>query len=345
MKIQIESDFVKQIKGEELHRVYLLYGAQPYLIGLYEKQLIKKALGGDGFSDFNLHRFQGDTLDLQAFYDAVESLPFFAGSRCVTLDLDPDKLDAGQVQELCGVLADPPATTTVILTVKTLPTKKEKLNALLKVCDKAGCVVELGTRRGNDTLRFLRDRAQKSGCALSSETASYLMERCGEDMQLLDCELQKVCAYVGCGEISREDIDAVVTVVLQARVFDLSKAIFRGNFSKAMELVDQLIDLREPAGKVLAVLSSSFVDLYRGYTTRQANVPAAQAAADFGYAKNREFLIKNAMADSGGYTAPQIGALLEVLAAADSRLKSTGGSDRVILEEAIAKLFLIMGKR
>ena len=53
-----------------------------------------------------------------------------------------------------------------------------------------------------------------------------------------------------------------------------------------MELVDQLIYLREPAGKVLAVLSGAFCDLYRGFAARQANVPAERAAAELGYAKN-----------------------------------------------------------
>ncbi|MEM1485544.1 DNA polymerase III subunit delta [Oscillospiraceae bacterium PP1C4] len=344
MKYQLESDFSKHVKSGEQHRVYLLYGSQVYLIALYEKLLIKKTLSGE-FNDFNLHRFEGANLDLQAFYDAVESLPFFSENRCVTFDIDPDKLDAGQLSELCSVLADPPLTTTIIITVKNQPTKKEKLNTLIKVCDKAGCVVELGARKNTDTLRFLRDRAQKNGCELSSDNAAYMIERCTDDLQLLYSELEKLCAYVGSGVISREAIDAVVTTVLQARVYDLSKAIFRGNFSKAMELVDQLIYLREPAAKVLAVLSGAFVDLYRGFSARQAGISASQAAIDFGYPKNREFVIKNAMSDSADYTAPQIGKMLALLAQADFKLKSTGGDDRIILEQTITKLFLLTGKR
>lgn len=343
MKYAIESDFSKHMKSDELHRVYLLHGTQPFLILLYQKSLIKKVLGGT-FNDFNLHRFEGSNLNLQEFYDAVETLPFFAGNRCVTLDVDPDKLDAGQLSELCSVLADPPDTTTVILTVKSPPAKKEKLNALIKVCDKAGCVVALDARKGSDILRFLRDRSQKNGCELSGENASYLLERCADDMQLLCTELEKLCAYTGGRAITRDHIDAVVTPVLQARVYDLSKAIFRGNFTKAMELVDQLVYLREPVPKVLAALSGAFVDLYRGFCARQASVTVTQAAIDLNYPKNREFAIKNAMSDSGSYGAPQLGAMLGALADADFALKSTGGDDRVILEQTIAKLFLLTEK-
>lgn len=344
MKFQLESDFSKHVKSPELLRVYLLYGTQVYLIGLYEKLLMKKTLGS-AYSEFNLHRFHNGNLDMQSFFDAVEQLPMFADYRCVTLDLDLDKLDAGSFSELCSVLADPPQTTTVIITVKNPPSKRERINTLIKTCDKSGGVVGLEVRKTGDLHRFLRDRAQKNGCELSSENAAYLVERCTDDMQLLWSEMEKLCAYVGSGTITREDIDAVVTVVLQAKVFDLSKAILRGNFSRAMELVDQLSDLREPASKILAVLAGSFVDLYRGYTARQAGVTPAQAAIDLGYAKNREFLMKNAMADSGAYTAPQIGKMLGLLADADFGLKSTGGDDRVLLEQTIAKLFLLAEKK
>ncbi|MBC8584601.1 DNA polymerase III subunit delta [Youxingia wuxianensis] len=345
MKYTLETDFSKHVKSDELHRVYLLYGSQTYLVSMYEKMLIKKALSGE-FNEFNLHRFEGADFSMQDLYDAVEQLPFMAQARCVTVDIDPDKLDSGALKEFCSVISDPPATTTVIVTIKTgqPPLKKEKLSALVKTCDKAGGVIELGARRSADLLRFLRSRASKNGCELSSDEASYLVERCADDMQLLSQELDKVCAYKGTGTITKEEIDAVVSVVMQARVFDLSKAIFRGNFQKAMELVDQLLYMREPVPRILAVLSGSFVDLYRGFCARQAGVSPAQAAVDLGYAKNREFVLKNAMTDSAEYSAIQIGQMLETLIQADARLKSTGASDRVILEQVITQLFLITGK-
>lgn len=339
MKYKIENDFNKHVKSEQAHSVYLLHGSQVYLIELYEKALLKKVLKGE-YNDFNLHRFSTANLDLQAFYDAVESLPFFADHRCVTLDLAPDKLDTGSLKELCGVLEDVPNTTTVIVTVKEPPGKKEKLNALVKACDKSGAVVELGARTNSDLLRFLRNYAQKNGCEMSSDTASYLVRRCGDDIQQLSSEMQKICAYQGAGEISRETVDEIAVAVLSAKVYDLSKAILRGNYDKAMELIDHLLYLREPAAKVLAVLSGAFVDLYRGFCARQASVGAAQAAVDLGYAKNREFVLKNAMSDSGSYTPVQMGNMLNILAQADMALKSTGADDRVILEQAVVKLFM-----
>lgn len=341
MKFKLESDFAKHVKSPELLRVYLLMGNQSFLIGRYREQLIKKAVGGDA-NDFNLHRFDGAQMDLQAFYDAVESVPFLAESRCVTLDADLDKLSSAEIQELCGILEDPPSTTTIIVSLRA-ESKKEKANALIKACDKAGGVIALEARGRSDTLRFLRNRAQKNGCTLSSDCASYLMERCGDDLQLLATETDKLCAYARAGEITNRQVDEVVSAVLQARVFDLSKAILRGNFSRAMELCDHLFQQREPAARVLAVLSGAFVDLYRGYCARQAGVPAGRAAVELGYAKNREFVLKNAMSDSGRYEPAQLGEMLRILTMADLRLKSTGTNERIVLEHAIAQLFVLTG--
>lgn len=342
MKFKLESDFAKHVKGPELLRVYLLMGDQPYLIGRYREQLVKKAVGNHA-NEFNLHRFDGAQLDMQAFYDAVESLPFFAENRCVTLDGDLEKLDSSQIRELCSILADPPLTTTVIVSLRNAEGKKDKANALIKACDKAGCVVSLDARSRSDTLRFLRNRAQKNGCDLSSDCAAYMVERCGDNLQLLASETDKLCAYAGSGEITRKQVDDVVCVVLQARVFDLSKAILRGNFTRAMELCDQLFQQREPAVKILAVLSGAFVDLYRGYCARQAGIAPGRAAAELGYPKNREFAIKNAMSDSGRYGPEQLGKMLRVLAEADLRMKSTGSNERTVLEHAIAQLFVLSG--
>ncbi len=51
------------------------------------------------------------------------------------------------------------------------------------------------------------------------------------------------------------------------------------------------------------------------------------------------------MSDSGDYSAPQLGQMLDLLARADLRLKSTGANDRVILEQTVTQLFLITGRR
>ena len=105
--------------------------------------------------------------------------------------------------------------------------------------------------------------------------------------------------------------------------------------------VQRLFDQREQPSRVLAVLSGAFCDLYRGFCACQAGVPAAQACAALGYPKNREFVLKNAISDSSRYQAGQLGKMLEALADADFMLKTSGGNERVVLEQTITKLFML----
>lgn len=341
MKYTLENDFLKHVKSPQLHRVYLLYGTQTYLIELYEKQLIKKALDGK-FNDFNLHRFNADNYDPQEFFDAVESVPLFSGGRCVTLDIDPAQPSQSVFKELLQVLDNPPQTTTIIVTVKCAAPKKDRLDALVKTCGKAGAVMELTSRGSSDVLRFLRNRAQKNGCAMASDCAQYLMRRCTDDMQQLAIETDKLCAYVGTGNtVTKQDIDAVCCAHLQARVYDLSRSLLRGQFSNAMDITAQLLFEREAPTRILSVLGGAFVDMYRGAAASQAAVSPPQAAKELGYPGNRSFAISNAMKETR-YRITELGNMLEVVAQTDAKMKMTGAKDRVLLEECITRLFAML---
>lgn len=141
--------------------------------------------------------------------------------------------------------------------------------------------------------------------------------------------------------MTKKDIDEVCCAVSQARVYDLSRAILRGKFEQAMELVEQLVAEREAPGRILSVLGSAFVDLYRGAAASQAAVSTSQAAQDLCYPKNRTFAISNAMKESR-YRLPELGKMLNVIAQTDTKMKTTGAQDRVLLEESIAKLFMLL---
>ena len=118
MKYTMESDLQSLCQSSEQHNVYLLYGGQAYLIALYEKNDSRKKAPGGADEAFNLRRFDGDTLDLQTFYDAVESAPLMAAGCCVTLSLDPEKLDMSRMKELCAVIGDSHKTTVIVVAVK-----------------------------------------------------------------------------------------------------------------------------------------------------------------------------------------------------------------------------------
>lgn len=89
---------------------------------------------------------------------------------------------------------------------------------------------------------------------------------------------------------------------------------------------------------ILASLSSSYIDFYRAKAAQSSGKPASQVAEDFGYAKNRTFVVTKAMNLVSRLDMAHIRNCLDILFNADLMLKTSAVDSRTVLEETIVKL-------
>ena len=346
MPVIAETELKKQIEKSEFVRLYFLYGEEKYLVEYYAQKLIAKA-GGKLFLDFNLQKFDGGEVDVEQIASGAEALPFMAERKCVAVsDLDADSMRAGEAEKWKELLASLPESTVLVIYLPTLEidTRKSKnWKKLLPEMEKAGAVVEFKRRTTAQLEKLLSAAAAKRGCNLSRPNADRLIAFSGTDLTALLNELEKLCAYVKTGEITEQAIDAVATKNLEARVYDLSKAILAGNYDKAYSVLDQLFSQNEEPVSVLAVLSSAYLDLYRVRVCLQSGYSAGEAAKHFDYAR-KEFRLTNAERDSKRFSPEMLRESLRALLAADTALKGARGDRRIVLEKLIAQLLLIAEK-
>ena len=162
-------------------------------------------------------------------------------------------------------------------------------------------------------------------------------------METLHHEMEKMCAYVESGTITRETIDRLATRNLETTVFMLGKAIVAGNYDKAYQVLDLLFYQNEEPVNVLAVLSSVYLDLYRVRAAVQSGFSAQEPAKYFDY-KKKEFRLRNAERDVRPLSLSMLRASLNVLLETDVSLKSARGNRRIMMEEMIARLLIIAQK-
>lgn len=339
MRFTSEDAFRKALGGGGgAYPVYLLYGSENYLIEAYAKKLASPYTGG--FSSFNLQRFDGGRLDMEALWEAVTALPLMADKKCVRIDdLDPARLSADELGTLRDILAGLAGDCTVLITARApgFDARSSAGKKLVQLADEFGCAVELGARNQGGLVRFLQSAAKKNGCEIAPGECRYLAELCGGEMHTLLQELRKACAYAGGGPVTRAQIDAVAVPKTEARVFDLGRAILAGNPQKAMELVGDLFYLREKAPAILAVLVLLYTDLYRARVARDNGRQQAEVVALFGY-KGREFRVKNAFQSCSSLSAGVLRRALDILCDCDRQLKSSAVDDRVLLEQTVIRL-------
>lgn len=342
-----ETELKAQIRKSEFSNFYFLYGEEKYMIVRYAEKLIAAA-GGGAFETFNVQRFDGDSADVEHIAEAAEALPLFAERKCVAVsDFNAGGLrgrEANKLEELLGSL---PETTVLLFYLPTLsfPLKKDAgWKKFLARAEKAGCTVNVKKRTKEQLCKMLCSGAEKRGCKLSHGTAERILSFCGEDLHTLLGELEKLCAFVGAGEITQETVDQIVVKNLEARVFDLSKAILAGNYSGAYTILDQLLSQNEEPTAILAVLSSAYLDMYRVRVSVESGLGVSEPAKHFDYAR-KEFRLRNAERDSKRFSTQTLRRCVDALLEADVALKSARGDRRLVLEKLIARLLLIAEKR
>lgn len=337
-----EQEFKKQLSSGNLPQVCLIFGDEDYLKKHYASQLEKKSVD-ESMASFNLHRINGESFVFDELYQAVQSMPFMSDYSCVTVkDLNIEKLPKDEFELLLDLLGDPNECCVLLFRMDgiELDDKKDRTKSFIEAVDRVGVVFRLDKMKGAQLLKLLENGAAKRGCVMSRDVSSYLANRVGEDLNMLLNELEKLCFYKGEGEITRRDVDAICTRSLDASIFDLSKALVSGTAQQAFNILNDLLAQKEKPVVILGTLINAYVDMYRAQVALSSG-EAVDAAADVFNYRRSAFRLKNAARNSADMSLEQIRNCLDILADADTRIKSTALDERRILEELMLRLMLI----
>lgn len=335
-----ESALKAQLKTGDLSRVYFIYGEDNYLKQYYVNQIIKAALGGAA-NDFNLHRLPGKNLDIDQLAAAVEQLPLMSERKCVCVnDLDMASMPAVSHGKLLELLSDLPDTCVLVLwysgVTPSISAAKYK-NALDRI-KKAGSIVQLGHRDTASLTRMLCDGAKRRGATLSAPHAHLLLERCGNDLNQLMGELDKLCAYARGREITPDDIDRLAVRTLDSSAYDLVRAVNRQNADRAFSLLDELYAQKTEPVMILGAMANSYINMYRAKCAVTAGIPFSDFAKRLGL--RRPDSLKYAASDASRLEVEQLRRGLDILDRADHLLKTSRCDGRVVLEQAVTELMV-----
>lgn len=342
MAILNEQDLKAQIKTGSFGPAYLIYGEESYLKEYYLSQL-KKKLVDPAFESFNFHRFENSNIDLDDVFKDAQMLPMMSEYNFVLVRDYPVEKSKSDIKLLEEYLADAPDTTVLLFLYDSITpdVKSASFKKVIKAFDKAGSVVNLEKRKESDVAKLLVSGAKKRGSVITLDNAKYLISVCGNDMVILLNELDKLSAFAKDKEITKEIIDNMATKCLQARVYDLSKGIAAGNADLAYNVLNTLFAMKEEPVVILSVIGGVFVDMYRVKCAKTGGMGYDDVAKYYNY-KGREFALRNATRDCAQLTEKQLRQALDVIMETDLKIKSTSADKNLLLEELVAKLFLIM---
>lgn len=337
-----ENDLKLHIKNREFSNLYFIYGNEPYLKDFYAGQIIAKAVKKD-FSMFNFHSFDGDSVSFDDVAACAEALPMMDERTLIVVkDFKFDKAGESEKKQIEEIICDIPETTVILFWMQNIEVdgkKNEKWKKIITMMSKYGSVISLDKKTRSQLVKLLVSGANKRECVLSQQNAEYLINLVGDDMNNLLNELEKLCFYVDKSEIKKEHIESLAVRSVTARVFDLATDILQGRNEKAFEILKTLISQKEEPININSQLINAYVDIYRAKVFLSSGDRADGAAKYYNY-QNRAFRLTNAARDASKIDISAIRVCLEILAAADAKLKSSSVNKTLILEETIVKLIL-----
>ena len=336
-----EKELKEQLKTEDFSPVYLIYGEESYLKEHYVNKL-KDKLVDEAFADFNFHQYEGKSASISDILQDADMLPMMGGTTFVLVHdypLDKSQKDIDALKEYFKDISPSCVLVFWYDNIEVDTKKSARWRSVETAFAKAGSAVNLEKRTEGELARLIASSAKKRGCIIAPDLARYLISLVGSDIQTIFSELEKICAYTGEGNITKETIDKLAVKSLQARVYDLSKFILQGNSDKAHAVLSALFAQKEEPIAILAVIASCYVDMYRVKCAKSAGANESELSGYFSY-KGREFLIRNAARDCRTVSIDSLRSSIDIIADTDEKMKSTAIDKNILLEETVAKLLI-----
>ena len=244
----------QDIKEKTFKRVYLLFGDEPFLVNSYKKRL-REAIAGDDTMNYNY--FEGKGQDVKEIISLADTMPFFAERRLVMVD-GSGFFKNSAPEELVNYIAEIPESTCMVF----VESEVDKRNKLYKKVKDNGYAAELKKQDADQLMRWAAGILAKDGKKITRQVMEYFMERTGDDMENIRMELEKlICYTMGREVITKEDVEAVGTVHVTNRIFEMVTAIVAGNTRKAMDLYEDLLTLKEPPMRIMFLIAKQFNQL------------------------------------------------------------------------------------
>lgn len=325
------SDFpVKQrqlnedIKNGTFKQCYLIYGQEAYL-RLQNRDKLVEALGG-GADSMNFTRYEGDSINPAEVIDMAETLPFLSDKRVILVE------NSGFFKSGCAELAEylkaPSETTYFIFVEKEVDKRKDIFKAASKLGLEMGC-----EEQDEDTLKkWVYSKFKSEGKNISGRALSFFIERVGTDMSNINSEIEKlVCYAIDRSEVTEEDIEAVCANWITSRIFAMTDAIADRNQKRAIDLYYDLLALKEPPAKILALITRQFNLMLQIKEMTDNRREKGQIASAVGIAP---FLVGKYQNWARQFTFNELRDALELCASNDEAVK-TGKLDYVICVEIV----------
>ena len=300
-----------ELEAAQVRSSYLVVGAEP-LLRDDALEAIRIAVLGDGPSDFDYERLDGEMITGAALLDAVGTLPVLAPRRLVVL-CGPEAARAkargltDALGEALVALEDSRETVLVVLAEKV-----DGRSRWVKAFGSASVVHCDPPRGGRALSAFIAAEASRQGVALDPAAIALLAERTGPQLLMLRQEIAKAALFVAPGEqVKAKHVAESTSDVAEEPIWDLTDAIGEGRCGDSLALLGKLLR----SGSAPPAILGAFVGHFRKLTSVRSG----------GVVTGPPFAIRKLEGQSLRFSPGRLLSCLAAIHQTDLALKGAGG--------------------
>jgi DNA polymerase-3 subunit delta len=322
-------ELLREIAAGRIAPVYYLCG-EPHPLMQVVAALKQAVLRGDE-SAFNFDAFTVPEATIGQILDAARTLPMLGPRRLVQVR-DAHLLSAELLAQILPYAADPSPSTCLLLV-------GEKADLRLKFfgeLKKSGVVVKFEPLKDRQAPEWVATEARRLDVPLEPGAAERIAEAVGTDMSQLASAIERVSLYVGPGKPVRPtDVDELLAQTRQRSIFELTNAVGRGQRREALLVLRRMLQDREPALRILAMLERHVRQLWAAKELARRGQSKNDIAASLGI---HPFFVGDVLQQAQRVSEPALQRTHRALFLADRQLKSSRLDDWLILERLVMHL-------
>ncbi|MFQ6057917.1 MAG: DNA polymerase III subunit delta [Anaerolineae bacterium] len=306
---------------------------------------MKDRMGDPTWADLNTTILDGRKVTLAELIHTCDAVPFLGERRLVIVKglltrLEPKRGEEVSeearrfIQGLREYLRRLPESTRLVFLE---PRSLSRNNPILKLAqkDERGYVKEFKPPRRDDLNWWITQRVKGKGGDILPGAVTELAAFVGNDLRLLDQEIEKLITYVGGARaISTEDVHLLVSYAQEANVFQMVDALGRRDRRRAITLLHELLDSGQAPAYLLYMITRQFRILMQIKELSQGGASAGEIKARLGL---HPFVVDKGLEQARNFSMGQLEAIYGQLLEADTAMK-TGRT-----EPALALDLLIVG--
>ncbi len=333
MKSITPSEFLKTLDRHKINPLYFLEGPDQY----FQDKLInsiQKIAGITGTSEFDRVVLYGTSTKVAEIIEQLEMMPFMDSYRLIILK-NADQLLPVELLQLEAYLSEPVPTSIFIIT----SLKKENKGKFFAKLKKQAIVIECKQPYGAKNIIFwLNQELQSRKITIEPEATNIFANSIDPDYLLAANELEKLLIYIkDSTRITAKDVMMVVGKSRTNNIFNLQNALGDKDLKKAMTILENLIDNREPVLFIVTMLTRFFARIWKvrvliDQKTNKSEI-VSNHLKDVFHSFRHDYL-RYAL----NYDLEQIRIIFDLLLDIDTDLKSIDVKEEILIERLILKI-------